>query len=103
PIGDDNGELGEIIPDANAVSPYDELNDSQLQTEVEGLLDQLSEREREILRYRYGLNETRVETLEEVGLRFNITRERVRQIQSTAVAKLRELMEFNEQLNLPDD
>jgi len=101
PIGEDKGELGEIIPDVKALSPYDNFNDRQLQTEVEELTEKLSEREQEILKYRYGLNETKTETLEEVGLRFHITRERVRQIQNTAVTKLRELMEENERLNIP--
>ncbi|MBU0678493.1 MAG: sigma-70 family RNA polymerase sigma factor [Verrucomicrobia bacterium] len=100
PIGDDDSaDFSEIIGDEKARSPYDMINDSQLKAEVELLLDRLDHREQEILRYRYGLKETKVETLEVVGERFGITRERVRQIQNSAVAKLREMMDENEQTN----
>jgi RNA polymerase primary sigma factor len=100
PIGDDSSELAELIPDVEAPTPYDELNDQQLLAEVDTLLDRLDERERTILKYRYGLGDTRIETLEEVGARFNITRERVRQIQNAAVAKLREYMDENETITV---
>jgi len=93
PIGDENsGEFGEIIGDDKARTPYDEINDRQLREEMENLLDKLDAREREILKYRFGLRGANVETLETVGKRFNITRERVRQIQNAAVGKLREMM-----------
>jgi RNA polymerase primary sigma factor len=102
PIGDgDGGEFGEIIGDDRARTPYDEINDRQLKQEVEGLLDRLDRREREILKYRYGLRGATVETLETVGKRFRITRERVRQIQNAAIDKLRDLMETNERVSLP--
>jgi len=93
PIGDeDSAEFGEIIGDDRAQTPYEDLNSRQLREEMEGLLDRLDRREREILKYRYGLKSAKVETLEVVGKRFNITRERVRQIQNAAVEKLREMM-----------
>jgi RNA polymerase primary sigma factor len=96
PMGDANGgELGEIIGDTRARNPYDAINDDQVRSEMEALLDRLDRREREILKYRYGLRGVEVETLEEVGKRFKITRERVRQIQNAAITKMRAMMEHN--------
>jgi len=96
PIGDENGgEFGDIIGDERVKTPFDDINDRQLRQEVEGLLEKLTPRERDILKYRFGLKNTKVETLEVVGERFGITRERVRQIQNSAVAKLREMLEAN--------
>ena len=93
PIGDDDSsDFSELIGDDKARSPFDEINDRQLRKEIEGYLDRLDTREREILTYRFGLRETKVETLETVGKRFDITRERVRQIQNAAVMKLREML-----------
>ena len=98
PIGDDGGgELGDIIGDDKGQLPYDKINDEQLREEVEGLLDTLPRREREILKYRYGLRGAKVETLDVVGRRFGITRERVRQIQNSAVLKLRNMLDENAQ------
>ena len=98
PIGDDNSsEFGEIVGDGNAKSPYDELNDRQLRQEMEMLIDRLEPRERDILKYRFGLDGVKEEILEDVGKRFKITRERVRQIQNAAIEKLRDMMEEQEQ------
>ena len=98
PIGDeDSGEFGDIIGDDKARTPFDEINDRQLRKEVEGLIDRLGKREREILKYRYGLRGVKPETLEVVGKRFRITRERVRQIQNAAVVRLREMLDENDQ------
>ncbi|MCO5068639.1 MAG: sigma-70 family RNA polymerase sigma factor [Kiritimatiellae bacterium] len=104
PIGNDgdSSEFGDLIGDEKARTPYDEINDQQLKAEVDSLLDRLSPRERDILRYRYGLRDTRVQTLEEIGQRMKVTRERVRQIQNEAVAKLRQMMEENEQIHEPE-
>lgn len=94
PIGDDEGAtFSEIIGDERVKTPFDEINDRQLLEEVERLLDRLDRRERDILKYRYGLRGAKVETLEEVGRRFNITRERVRQIQNAALLRLRGMLE----------
>ena len=96
PIGDnDGGSFGDLIGDDKAKTPYDQINDAQLKAELENLLTHLDDRERSILMYRYGLRDHKTETLEEVGIRFGITRERVRQIQNAAVAKLRDMMEKN--------
>jgi RNA polymerase primary sigma factor len=98
PIGDENsGEFSEIIGDENAKSPFDEINDTQLKDEMEILLERLEPREKDILKYRFGLQGVKEETLEDVGKRFNITRERVRQIQNSAVEKLRDMMEQQDQ------
>jgi RNA polymerase primary sigma factor len=94
PIGEDgDATYGEIIGDDNAHTAFDLINDVQLRNEVERLMKRLDFREREILRFRYGLHNTPEETLDDVGKRFNITRERVRQIQNVAVSKLHELLE----------
>ena len=94
PIGEDGDtSFGEIIGDEAAHTAYDLVNDAQMRSEVERLTKRLDFREREILRFRFGLHNTPEETLDDVGKRFNITRERVRQIQNIAVAKLHDLLE----------
>ena len=94
PIGDDqSSEYADIVGDENSKSPFDAINDRQLKEEVEGLLGKLDTRERDILKYRYGLKGAPAETLEIVGKRFRITRERVRQIQNTALGKLKAMLE----------
>lgn len=101
PIGDDDSaEFSEIVGDARVRNPLDDMNDRQLKEEAEELLAKLDPREQAILKYRYGLQGTRVETLERVGERFKITRERVRQIQNVALSKMRAMMEANEQTGL---
>jgi RNA polymerase primary sigma factor len=104
PVGDsDSSEFGELIGDDRARTPFDEINDRHLKLEMEGLLDRLDRRERDILKYRYGLKGARVETLETVGRRFKITRERVRQIQNAAVTKLRQMMDENARISEPEE
>lgn len=104
PVGDsDSSEFGELIGDDRARTPFDEINDRHLKLEMEGLLDRLDRRERDILKYRYGLRGARVETLETVGRRFKITRERVRQIQNAAVTKLRQMMDENARISEPEE
>jgi RNA polymerase primary sigma factor len=94
PIGDDAAErVSEIVADPNAAAPFDRLvqeTDTQLVREVLGTLDQ---RESKILAMRFGLNDGRQRTLEEVGAHLGVTRERIRQIQEQALKKLREKME----------
>ena len=97
PISDDgNGVFGDLVPDADAKSPYDEINDGQLKEEIEHLMHKLEPREQDILKYRYGLFDAEAETLEDVGKRFDITRERVRQIQKKAIEKLRDMLRDEE-------
>jgi RNA polymerase primary sigma factor len=96
PIGDDDSaDFSEIIGDDRVRSAFDEMNDRQLKEEAKEFIEKLDQRERDILKYRYGLMGARVETLETVGKRFHITRERVRQIQNVALQKLRGMMEEN--------
>ena len=103
PVGDGDGaEFGELVGDERARNPFDELNDGLVRREMQVLIDKLDRREREILKYRFGLRGVKEETLEDVGKRFNITRERVRQIQNAAVKKLRAMMDHNDRVTSPD-
>jgi RNA polymerase sigma factor (sigma-70 family) len=89
-IGEDEGtELGDILRDRSVQTPEDTALEGDLSNEVERTLAPLSEREREVLRLRYGLGADREYTLEEIGRRLSVTRERVRQIESRALEKLR--------------
>jgi RNA polymerase primary sigma factor len=89
-IGEDEGtELGDVLRDRSIRSPEDTALDSDLTNEVERALAPLSDREKEVLRLRYGLGADREYTLEEIGKRLSVTRERVRQIESRALQKLR--------------
>jgi len=86
---DGDTELGDIIADRSAVSPFEAAAESLLPEEMVRLLAPLGEREREILRLRFGLDRGEPRTLEEVGESFNLTRERIRQIEARAMSKLR--------------
>ena len=89
-VGEEEGtELGELLPDRTVRSPEDSALDSDLGNEVERALAPLSDREKEVLRLRYGLGADREYTLEEIGRHLSVTRERVRQIESRALQKLR--------------
>jgi RNA polymerase primary sigma factor len=89
-IGEDDGtELGDVLQDRSIRSPEDTAIESDLSNEVERALAPLSDREKEVLRLRYGLGADREYTLEEIGKRLSVTRERVRQIESRALQKLR--------------
>jgi RNA polymerase primary sigma factor len=90
PIGDeDDSTLGEFIADVEALAPADYASQELLREQVDSVLDSLSQREREVLRLRFGLVDGRNRTLEEVGKEFNVTRERIRQIEAKALRKLR--------------
>ena len=86
---DGDAELADVIEDRGAASPAEEAVTSTLPGEMSRLLSVLGEREREILRLRYGLDRGEPRTLEEVGEHFNLTRERIRQIEARAMSKLR--------------
>jgi RNA polymerase primary sigma factor len=89
-IGEEEGaELGDILRDRSVRSPEDTALESDLSNEVERALAPLSDREKEVLRLRYGLGADREYTLEEIGKRLSVTRERIRQIESRALQKLR--------------
>jgi len=94
PIGDEDAtEFSEIVGDENALTPFELLRDKTLRQEVRDIVEELDPREAEILMMRFGLDGSKPRTLEEVGKRFKVTRERVRQIQNIALAKLRRLMD----------
>jgi RNA polymerase primary sigma factor len=90
PIGDDGDtHFGDFIEDKSAVSPSNATTYSMLKEQMEDVLSTLTERERKVLRYRFGIGDGYPRTLEEVGSIFNVTRERVRQIEAKALRKLR--------------
>ena len=86
---DGDAELGDVVEDRSAESPFEVAATALLPEEIRRLLSPLDEREREILTLRYGLDRGEPRTLEEVGEHFNLTRERIRQIEARAMSKLR--------------
>lgn len=90
PIGEeDDSHLGDFIKDDSIVGPEDAASYAMLQDQIGKLLDTLTEREQRVLVLRFGLKDGRTRTLEEVGKEFNVTRERIRQIEAKALRKLR--------------
>jgi RNA polymerase primary sigma factor len=90
PISDDDStEFGEIVGDEDAQTPFELFRDKNMRDELSELLAVLDDREREIIFKRYGLDGGKPKTLEEVGKKFGVTRERIRQLQNIALAKLR--------------
>ena len=86
---DGDAELGDVVEDRSAESPFEVAATALLPEEIARLLAPLDEREREILKLRFGLDRGEPRTLEEVGEHFNLTRERIRQIEARAMSKLR--------------
>ena len=86
---DGDAELGDIVEDRSAVSPFDAAAAALLAGEVHEILEVLTEREREILQLRFGLDRGEPRTLDDVGAHFHLTRERIRQIEARAMSKLR--------------
>lgn len=102
PIGqDEQTEFGEIVGDESALDPFEALRDKMTRQDVQTMLSKLDPREAEIVKLRFGLTGERELTLEEVGRKFKITRERVRQIQNIALEKMRRMMEKQEALPQP--
>ncbi|MDQ2715315.1 MAG: RNA polymerase sigma factor RpoD [Chloroflexota bacterium] len=90
PIGEeDDSHLGDFLEDHTALAPADAASHQLLKEQVEDVLDSLTERERKVLQLRFGLDDGRSRTLEEVGKEFHVTRERIRQIEAKALRKLR--------------
>ena len=90
PIGEEeDSHLGDFIPDEEAMSPADAAAFSMLKEQLDEVLSTLTEREQKVLRLRFGLDDGRQRTLEEVGQEFDVTRERIRQIEAKALRKLR--------------
>jgi len=90
PIGEEeDSHLGDFIEDHTALAPADAASHQLLKEQVEDVLDSLTDRERKVLQLRFGLDDGRSRTLEEVGKEFHVTRERIRQIEAKALRKLR--------------
>ncbi|HEY8731780.1 MAG TPA: sigma-70 family RNA polymerase sigma factor, partial [Candidatus Limnocylindria bacterium] len=90
PIGEEeDSHLGDFIPDHQALAPPDAASDKLLKELIESVLEGLTAREHRVLQLRFGLEDDRTRTLEEVGREFNVTRERIRQIEAKALRKLR--------------
>ncbi len=89
PVGDDDSTLGDFLENQVSQSPYEAVQNRELSGRVEEILSTLSEREEKIIRLRFGIGEKAEYTLEEIGKRFNVSRERIRQIEKKALNRLR--------------
>ena len=89
PVGDEDSTLGDFIENKDAVSPYETVRERELTERIKGILATLSPREEKIIRLRFGIGEDSEYTLEEIGKRFNVSRERIRQIEKKALNRLR--------------
>src|SRR6266705_5808064 len=97
PIGDDDStKFGEMIGDEDAQTPFELLRDKNLRGEVDGLIEVLDDREKKIISQRFGLDGGQPKTLEAVSKDFGVTRERIRQLQNIALAKLRRALSKKE-------
>lgn len=103
PIGEDGEtQLQDVVRDENIQTAYEDFESQTRHDLIRELIDQLDERELTIIRYRFGLDGGPERTLEEVGERFGVTRERIRQIQNVALTKLRRLMEKRDAIRDPE-
>ena len=89
PVGDEDSTLGDFIENKDASSPYETVKDRELTERIKSILSTLSPREEKIIRLRFGIGEDSEYTLEEIGKRFNVSRERIRQIEKKALNRLR--------------
>ncbi|MCJ7601607.1 MAG: sigma-70 family RNA polymerase sigma factor [Desulfobulbaceae bacterium] len=89
PVGDDDSTLGDFLENQESVSPYEAVKNTELSDRVKNILATLSPREEKIIRLRFGIGEDAEYTLEEIGKRFNVSRERIRQIEKKALNRLR--------------
>ncbi len=97
PVGEDGDTtFGELVGDEQGATPYENLQEKSMSDDIKSVIGRLEDREAEIIHLRFGLDGNTPLTLEEVGERFDITRERVRQIQNIAIHKMRRLMTDNE-------
>ena len=102
PIGEEeDSHLGDFIEDRGALAPAEAASHQLLKEQVEAVLDSLTGRERRVLQLRFGLEDGRARTLEEVGKEFNVTRERIRQIEAKALRKLRHPSRLAQAQGLP--
>ncbi len=105
PVGEDgdSATFGEIVGDDNAISPYDGLRDKNQNSDLHAMVDSLEEREAEIIKLRFGLDGKDELTLEEVGKRFHVTRERIRQLEYLALSKMRRAMAKHEAVRTTEE
>jgi RNA polymerase primary sigma factor len=105
PVGDDgdSATFGEIVGDENAASPFENLREKNLNLDLHSMVDSLDKREADIIRMRFGLDGHSELTLEEVGRRFNVTRERIRQLEYIALGKMRRAIAKNEAVRTADE
>jgi RNA polymerase primary sigma factor len=89
PVGDDDSTLGDFLENQESISPYEAVKGKELSDRVTNILSTLSAREEKIIRLRFGIGEDAEYTLEEIGKRFNVSRERIRQIEKKALNRLR--------------
>lgn len=99
---DDDTAFGDLVSDERAEDPFATLRDKDLREEVGDLLDVLDPRERKIISFRFGLGGGKERTLEEVGQKFGVTRERIRQLQNIALLKMRKALRKREELKYPE-
>jgi RNA polymerase primary sigma factor len=99
---DDDTAFGDLVSDDRAEDPFAALRDKDLREEVGDLLDVLDPRERKIISFRFGLGGGKERTLEEVGRKFGVTRERIRQLQNIALLKMRKALRKREELKYPE-
>lgn len=100
--GEDSSRLADVVPDTDAPNPYENLEKRTVHEMLRRFLPFLDPRELTILRERFGLEGGKEKTLEEIGKKFGVTRERIRQVQNIAFSKLRKLIEQHEAVQEPE-
>jgi RNA polymerase primary sigma factor len=105
PVGEDgdSATFGEIVGDENATDPYEGLRDRNQNSDLHAMINSLDEREAEIIKLRFGLDGRDELTLEEVGKKFSVTRERIRQLEYLALNKMRRAMAKHEAIRTTDE
>lgn len=105
PVGEesDSSTFGEIVGDENAVSPFESLRERNLNSDLHAMVDSLDERESEIIKLRFGLDGREELTLEEVGRKFKVTRERIRQLEYLAITKMRKAIAKHESIRTSEE
>jgi RNA polymerase primary sigma factor len=105
PVGEsgDSTTFGEMVGDENAINPLDSLNNRSQSSDLHDMINSLEPREAEILKHRFGLDNYDELTLEEVGQRYNVTRERIRQLQNIALSKMRKAIHRHEAQRSQDE
>jgi RNA polymerase primary sigma factor len=105
PVGEDDSSatLGDLVGDEAAVSPYEGLGDKNLKEDLSAMVNSLDPREASIIKLRFGLEGQKELTLEEVGKKFKVTRERIRQLEYLALAKIRRQMQSHNKIRTADE